>query len=87
MNLAGDVTALEDNPCNGWCTSSIFGDVVCKGCGRAEEEIRDWNNMSVLQRKLRVIDLAEHNYPIRHLGRKPHEVINISEQFSNSDQK
>ena len=31
-----------DAPCIGHC-STIFGDAVCRGCGRFEHEVRDWH--------------------------------------------
>jgi len=67
MNLNGECTSLEDSPCNGWCTARIFGDVVCKGCGLADAELARWSRMGKMEKKLRVIDLAQHNYLIRHL--------------------
>jgi len=67
MNLNGVTTSLADNPCTGRCTSRIFGDPVCKGCGRSEEEIARWDRMGQLEKKLRVIDLAAHRYEIRQL--------------------
>lgn len=67
MNLSGEVESLADSPCNGWCTTAIFGDVVCKGCGRTSEEVTDWKDMSDVERKLVVIDLAKRDFAIRHL--------------------
>jgi predicted Fe-S protein YdhL (DUF1289 family) len=69
MNLNGEVTSLSDNPCNGWCSSTIFGDVVCKGCGRTEQEIAEWQSMSDVDKKLVVLDLAKRDFAIRHLWR------------------
>jgi predicted Fe-S protein YdhL (DUF1289 family) len=66
MDLNGEVTSLSDSPCNGWCSATIFGDVVCKGCGRTQGEISEWNQMSDVEKKLVVIDLAKRDFAIRH---------------------
>ena len=66
MDLNGEVTSLSDSPCNGWCSATIFGDVVCKGCGRTQDEISEWNQMSDVEKKLVVIDLAKRDFAIRH---------------------
>lgn len=66
MDLNGEVTSLSDSPCNGWCSATIFGDVVCKGCGRTQEEISEWNQMTEVEKKLVVIDLAKRDFAIRH---------------------
>lgn len=67
MDLNGEVTSLSDSPCNGWCSATIFGDVACKGCGRTQEEIAEWNQMSDVEKKLVVIDLAKRDFAIRHV--------------------
>ncbi len=66
MDLNGEVTSLSDSPCNGWCSATIFGDVVCKGCGRTQGEISEWNGMTDVEKKLVVIDLAKRDFAIRH---------------------
>jgi len=68
MDLNGEVTSLSDSPCNGWCSATIFGDVVCRGCGRTQQEIAEWNTMSTVDRKLVVIDLAKRDFAIRHVA-------------------
>ena len=30
-------------PCKGVCSATALGDANCIGCGRAHEEVRDWN--------------------------------------------
>jgi len=67
MNLDGEVTSLSDSPCNGWCSATIFGDVACKGCGRTQDEISQWNGMTEVEKKLVVIDLAKRDFAIRHI--------------------
>ena len=39
----------ESSPCIGIC-SHATGDVVCRGCGRTLEEVRDWNTYTVEQK-------------------------------------
>ena len=80
MNLSGEVQSLEDNPCIGWCTTRQFGDERCKGCGRYEIEVRDWNRMPKILKKLRVLQNSEEGYPIRHAqphGWRPTPKVNI----------
>lgn len=33
-------------PCVGICSATSFGDEVCRGCGRRDYEVRDWNTYS-----------------------------------------
>ena len=49
-------TSLADSPCVGICSVTQFGTVVCRGCCRTEEEIRDWNSYSDTKKKLIVIN-------------------------------
>ena len=80
MNLSGEVEKLEDSPCIGWCTSRQFGDERCKGCGRYESEIRTWNELPKILRKLRVLQNYEEGFPIRHIqtqGWRPNPKVNI----------
>jgi predicted Fe-S protein YdhL (DUF1289 family) len=67
MLLDGEVNSVVDSPCIGWCTTRQFGDDRCRGCGRAEWEVKDWNRLPTLYRKLRIIGLAEEGYTIRHV--------------------
>ena len=67
MLLDGEVNSVIDSPCIGWCTTRQFGDDRCRGCGRAEWEVKDWNRLPALYRKLRMIGLAEEGYTIRHV--------------------
>jgi predicted Fe-S protein YdhL (DUF1289 family) len=34
------------SPCRGVCTATALGDPVCKGCGRTQEEVDNWNTYS-----------------------------------------
>mgnify|MGYP001168100814 FL=1 len=49
-------TSLSSSPCVGTCSVTQFGTRICKGCGRTEEEIRDWNSYSDTKKKLIVIN-------------------------------
>ena len=65
MNIFGDTTSLSDTPCIGICSSSQFGDKRCRGCGRFDFEIREWNALDDQQKK----ELNMRNwgdYPIKH---------------------
>ena len=55
MRLNGEVESMLDSPCVGWCSVRQFGDKHCKGCGRAEWEIKDWKRLPAIYRRLRVI--------------------------------
>ena len=66
MDLNGEVTSLSDSPCKGGCSATICGDGVCKGCGRTQQEVSEWNCMSDVEKKLVVIDLAKRDFAIRH---------------------
>ena len=88
MRLNGEVESMLDSPCVGWCSVRQFGDTQCKGCGRAEWEIRDWKRLPAIYRRLRVIGLAEEGYTIRHLtgpGWRP-QLKNISETTNENQQ-
>ena len=67
MRLNGEVESMLDSPCVGRCSVRQFGDKHCKGCGRAEWEIKDWQRLPAINRRLRVIGLAEEGYNLRHL--------------------
>lgn len=41
-------------PCVGRCSHNV-GDVLCRGCGRSVEEVRDWNTYSD-ERKAQLIE-------------------------------
>tara|TARA_R110002012_G_scaffold321724_1_gene550951 strand:+ start:679 stop:951 length:273 start_codon:yes stop_codon:yes gene_type:complete len=63
--LNGECQSLSDSPCIGWCTSRQFGDDRCKGCGRLESEIKQWNEYTILEKKLINIRNAGDGYSIR----------------------
>lgn len=46
----------SSSPCIGRCTLTT-GDTVCRGCGRTEEEFRDWNSYTD-ERKIEVKRIA-----------------------------
>ncbi len=66
MNLNGEVTSLADSPCTGNCTARQWGDLVCKGCGRTEEDIQNWSSYPEVRRKIRVLEISASGYPTRH---------------------
>lgn len=48
MNISGHKQPWG-TPCIGVCSTTI-GDLVCRGCGRTVEEIRDWVSLERLER-------------------------------------
>lgn len=46
--MAGDYTIRH--PCIGICSTTSFGDDICRGCGRTAEIVRDWNGMKTWQK-------------------------------------
>ena len=65
MNIFGDTTSLSDTPCIGFCSSSQFGDKRCRGCGRFDFEIREWNTLDDQQKK--EVNMRNWgDYPIKH---------------------
>jgi hypothetical protein len=36
-----NLTSTPDSPCIGYCSCSL-GDLVCKGCGRTQQEVDQW---------------------------------------------
>lgn len=38
------------SPCRGVCSATALGDPVCAGCGRTEEEVLTWNQMTEAER-------------------------------------
>ena len=79
MNLNGDVESLGDDPCTGWCTTRLWGDARCKGCGRYENEITGWSELPNVYRKLRVLDNTQDGYPSRHIKTQVWEPKKLSE--------
>lgn len=41
---------MPDSPCIAIC-STAQGDAVCKGCGRSEDEVRDWTRLSPAEKR------------------------------------
>ena len=76
MSYLADVnglpTSLCGSPCIGRC-STTWGDIRCKGCGRTEVEIRDWNTYSPVEKKL--------------INLKNSKNYNIRQKFNNSFDK
>jgi predicted Fe-S protein YdhL (DUF1289 family) len=60
----GGSTSLGENPCTGRC-STTWGDTICKGCGRTEQQIRDWAKIPEIERKLIVISCWTAGYTPR----------------------
>jgi|TARA_X000001388_G_C2197255_1_gene109833 predicted Fe-S protein YdhL (DUF1289 family) len=56
--IIGESTSLSDSPCIGRC-STTWGDVICKGCGRSEKQIRDWHSYTSLEKKLINLSLSK----------------------------
>tara|TARA_R100001082_G_scaffold32635_2_gene16792 strand:+ start:8566 stop:9051 length:486 start_codon:yes stop_codon:yes gene_type:complete len=63
--IIGEVT-LSDSPCGGPC-SVTWGDEICITCGRTYIEVRDWNNMPVIRKKLINIKNASKGYKIKQI--------------------
>ena len=63
--LKGETESVADNPCIGWCTTRQFGDDRCKGCGRLEIEVSQWQQYTDLEKKLINIRNAGDGYTIR----------------------
>ena len=49
MNIDGKKNET-DSPCVGIC-STVYGDEVCLGCGRTDEEVTQWNRYSDEEKK------------------------------------
>lgn len=49
MNTSGH-RAPHDTPCRGICTATSLGDAVCKGCGRTQQEVQEWNGYTKEQK-------------------------------------
>lgn len=49
MNIKGERNPW-DTPCVGVCSASNLGDKVCRGCGRTQEEIDNWNTYTPEQK-------------------------------------
>lgn len=47
----------DSSPCIGRCSHNV-GDIICVGCGRNIEEVRDWNQYDYGV-KIRVKELAK----------------------------
>jgi hypothetical protein len=71
-------TGLADSPCIGTCSVTQWGTVVCKGCGRTAEEIRDWNSYDDIKKKLIVISC----WALGYMPRQKREMIEDEEIHS-----
>lgn len=47
----------DSSPCVGRCSHNV-GDIICIGCGRSIEEVRDWNQYD-LEKKIEVKKIAK----------------------------
>jgi|TARA_A100001015_G_scaffold319334_1_gene441891 predicted Fe-S protein YdhL (DUF1289 family) len=72
-------TSLADSPCIGTCSVTQWGDTTCKGCGRTDQEIREWNTYSDNQKKLIVINCWN-------LGYTPRQKRELEEDLKKSNQ-
>ena len=61
----GKSQSLDDNPCIGICSATQWGDAICRGCGRTATEIRDWNTLPSISRKLIVLRAVDDGYKPR----------------------
>ena len=57
--------SLSGSPCNGNFCSTTLGDTRCKTCGRHEQEIIKWNQLSETERKIINIKNASEGFKIR----------------------
>jgi predicted Fe-S protein YdhL (DUF1289 family) len=69
VDITGDSQSLADNPCIGICSTTQWGDDTCKGCGRTALEIRDWNTLPSIERKLIVLRAVDQGYRPRQVQR------------------
>jgi len=61
-------SSLSGSPCNGRVCSTTIGDIRCKTCGRHEDEIREWNELPELKRKIINIKNAAEGFKIRQVS-------------------
>ena len=57
--------SLSGSPCSGNFCSTTLGDTRCKTCGRHEQEIIKWNQLSETERKIINIKNATEGFKIR----------------------
>ena len=57
--------SLSGSPCNGNFCSTTLGDTRCKTCGRHEQEIIKWNQLSETERKIINVKNASEGFKIR----------------------
>lgn len=48
----------DASPCVGRCSHCV-GDLICRGCGRTLEEVRDWNSYTSEQ-KIKIKERLKH---------------------------
>ena len=65
MDIRGNSQSLDDTPCIGICSATQWGDAICKGCGRTATEIRDWNILPTLYKKLVILRAIDEGYTPR----------------------
>lgn len=61
-------SSLSGSPCNGGVCSTTIGDIRCKTCGRHEDEILQWNQLTDIKRKIINIKNAAEGYKIRQVS-------------------
>lgn len=49
MKISGE-RDLTDSPCVGICSTTNVGDEICRGCGRTDVEVIEWNTYSDQQK-------------------------------------
>jgi predicted Fe-S protein YdhL (DUF1289 family) len=66
--------SLSGSPCTGGICTTTLGDTRCKTCGRFDNEILEWNELSEVVRKNINIRNVSHGYKIRQtFTQKPDE--------------
>jgi|TARA_R110002020_G_scaffold202084_7_gene405087 predicted Fe-S protein YdhL (DUF1289 family) len=71
-----ETTSLHESPCIGVCTTTQWGDSICRGCGRTSDEVRDWGTFTEIEKKLIVIRCWKEYLPLQKRG--------IIKDFNNS---
>lgn len=61
------------SPCVGICSATSLGDPVCRGCGRTEQEVVNWNHMTQAAREAVWVRLEQKSARDRELGESPGE--------------
>ena len=73
-------TSLADSPCIGR-GSTTWGDIICKGCGRSEKQIREWHGYTNLEKKLINLSIAKKFHAMKKINGKEHPLKRIDEKI------